>query len=322
MSSSSRHGSVRPPGTAASKPGTVPAAQGQPGSSRTGPGRPGSGRPGFGKPGPDARPPARPLPPIDADRVGRVVEPVIHALDLDLEAIRITAAGRRRVLRLVVDGDGGVSLDAIAVASRELSAVLDDSEVMGDHPYVLEVSSPGVDRPLTERRHWRRAIGRLVVAPLAAGLAEAGPGTAGAAQAGSAKAGSSKAGAAEAGPGQAGSAKAGSGKAGPGKAGSAKAGPGKAGSAKARSAKAGSAEAESAEDGAVDVVEGRVIGASADGITLDVNGESRQFGYGDLGPGRIKIEFAHLTDAAEDDLDDDEADADVLSAEEEGLNGY
>jgi hypothetical protein len=188
---------------------------------------------------------------------------------------------------------------------------------MGDHPYVLEVSSPGVDRPLTERRHWRRAIGRLVVAPLAAGLAEAGPGTAGAAQAGSAKAGSSKAGAAEAGPGQAGSAKAG-----PRKAGSAKAGPGKAGSAKARSAKAGSAEAESAEDGAVDVVEGRVIGASADGITLDVNGESRQFGYGDLGPGRIKIEFAHLTDAAEDDLDDDEADADVLSAEEEGLNGY
>ena len=80
---------------------------------------------------------------------------------MDLEGIRITAAGRRRVLRLVVDGDGGVSLDVIALASRELSAVLDDSEVMGDVPYILEVSSPGVDRPLTERRHWRRAIGRL-----------------------------------------------------------------------------------------------------------------------------------------------------------------
>ncbi len=68
-----------------------------------------------------------------------------------------------------MDADGGVSLDDIALASRDCLAALDDSAVMGEQPYTLEVSSPGVDRPLTERRHWRRAIGRLVSAPLVSG---------------------------------------------------------------------------------------------------------------------------------------------------------
>jgi ribosome maturation factor RimP len=62
-----------------------------------------------------------------------------------------------------------VSLDDAAEISRQLSAVLDEATVMGDFPYTLEVSSPGVDRPLTEPRHWRRAAGRLVEAVLADG---------------------------------------------------------------------------------------------------------------------------------------------------------
>jgi ribosome maturation factor RimP len=89
-------------------------------------------------------------------------------MNMDLEGIRVTPVGRRRVLRVFVDADGGVSLDDIALASRELSFKLDSSSEMGDHPYTLEVSSPGVDRPLTQPRHWRRAAGRLVVAPLKA----------------------------------------------------------------------------------------------------------------------------------------------------------
>jgi ribosome maturation factor RimP len=109
--------------------------------------------------------PAAPLP--DADRLTRLLEPVVHALGMDLESVRVTAAGRRRLLRVIVDADGGVSLDTIALASRELSARLDGAPDMGELPYTLEVSSPGVDRPLTEPRHWRRAVGRLVVAPLA-----------------------------------------------------------------------------------------------------------------------------------------------------------
>jgi ribosome maturation factor RimP len=102
----------------------------------------------------------------DSDRLARLLEPVVHALGMDLESVRVTAPGRRRLLRVVVDADGGVSLDAIALASRELSARLDGASEMGELPYTLEVSSPGVDRPLTQPRHWRRAIGRLVVAPL------------------------------------------------------------------------------------------------------------------------------------------------------------
>ena len=109
---------------------------------------------------------AQPGPLPDSDRLARLLEPVVHAMNMDLEGVRVSSAGRRRVLRVFVDADGGVSLDDIAFASRELSIKLDGSAEMGDQPYTLEVSSPGVDRPLTQPRHWRRAAGRLVVAPL------------------------------------------------------------------------------------------------------------------------------------------------------------
>src|SRR5271170_1033347 len=99
---------------------------------------------------------------IDEGKIADVVEPVVTAAGMDLETVRVTAAGRRRLLRVVVDSDHGVSLDDAATISRDLSAALDSVAVMGDFPYTLEVSSPGVDRPLTERRHWRRAVGRLV----------------------------------------------------------------------------------------------------------------------------------------------------------------
>ncbi len=99
--------------------------------------------------------------------LARVLEPVVRAAGLDLESVRVSPAGRRRLLRVVVDADGGVGLDAIAEVSREVSVCLDASGAMGEVPYTLEVSSPGVDRPLTEPRHWRRAQGRLVSVPLA-----------------------------------------------------------------------------------------------------------------------------------------------------------
>jgi ribosome maturation factor RimP len=92
-----------------------------------------------------------------------VIEPVLAAMEIDLEAVKLSAAGRRVVLRIVVDADGGISLDDIAEVSRELSAKLDARNTMGDAPYTLEVTSPGTDRPLTQPRHWRRAAGRLVV---------------------------------------------------------------------------------------------------------------------------------------------------------------
>jgi ribosome maturation factor RimP len=104
---------------------------------------------------------------IDEGKIADVIEPFVTAAGMDLESVRVTAAGRRRLLRVVVDSDHGVSLDDAAAISRQLSAALDTVAVMGDFPYSLEVSSPGVDRPLTDPRHWRRAVGRLVTVTVA-----------------------------------------------------------------------------------------------------------------------------------------------------------
>jgi ribosome maturation factor RimP len=100
------------------------------------------------------------------ERLRTLLAPVVSAAGMDLEELSVTSAGRRRLVRLAVDRDGGVSLDDIADVSHHLSLILDSADAMGEQPYVLEVSSPGVDRPLTEFRHWRRARGRLVVATL------------------------------------------------------------------------------------------------------------------------------------------------------------
>jgi ribosome maturation factor RimP len=91
-----------------------------------------------------------------------VVTPIVARAGLDLEAVTVRAAGRRRQVRIVVDEPGGLSLDRVAGISREISAALDASNVLGDTPYVLEVTSPGVTRPLTLPRHWANALGRLV----------------------------------------------------------------------------------------------------------------------------------------------------------------
>ncbi|WP_228387816.1 MULTISPECIES: ribosome maturation factor RimP [unclassified Nocardioides] len=93
----------------------------------------------------------------------------LAALGLDVEAVELTPAGKRRVLRIAVDKDGGVTLDDVADATGAINRVLDDSDVLGEQPYTLEVTSRGVDRPLTLPRHWRRNADRLVKVTLADG---------------------------------------------------------------------------------------------------------------------------------------------------------
>ena len=110
-------------------------------------------------------------------RIAEVLTEPLAATGLDVEAIDLTPAGKRRLLRVAVDKDGGVTLDDIAEATKEVSRVLDGpegSDVMGEQPYTLEVTSPGTDRPLTHPRHWRRNQGRLVKATLADGRAVTG----------------------------------------------------------------------------------------------------------------------------------------------------
>jgi ribosome maturation factor RimP len=156
-----------------------------------------------------------------------VIAPVVAAAGYDLEDLAVSRAGRRHLVRVVVDADGGVSLDAVADLSHDLSSAIDaEEEAKGDliaGEYVLEVSSPGIDRPLTQPRHWRRNVGRLV-----------------AVQAGGER------------------------------------------------------------------LTGRVGAADEDGVTLDVTGAPRRFGYGDLGPGRVQVEFARLDELPDEDYDEEE----------------
>ena len=99
-------------------------------------------------------------------RVRAVIEPVVSGAGFDLEDVSLSRAGRRHVVRVLVDADGGINLDDVAVVSREISAALDEAEETGGEvlagEYQLEVGSPGVDRPLTLPRHWRRNVTRLV----------------------------------------------------------------------------------------------------------------------------------------------------------------
>jgi ribosome maturation factor RimP len=116
-------------------------------------------RAGVGRPG------GAPVRPDDA-RLREVIAPVVATAGYDLEGLTVSRAGRRHLVRVLVDGDYGISLDDIADVSRAVSAALDSAEEIGGEliagEYQLEVGSPGVDRPLTLPRHWRRNVGRLV----------------------------------------------------------------------------------------------------------------------------------------------------------------
>ncbi len=106
------------------------------------------------------------------NRLSDLLSSVLSAHSLELDDLDITPAGRRRLIRVTVDGDGptgrGPDLDQIAEATRVISRALDESDdLMGDRPYTLEVSSRGVSRPLTRPAHYRRNTERLVELTLA-----------------------------------------------------------------------------------------------------------------------------------------------------------
>ena len=106
-------------------------------------------------------------------QIAGVLTPILAQFGLELEAVEIIPAGKRRLLRVVVDGDGplgsGPLLDDIAEASKAASAALDSADLTGPAAYTLEVTSRGVSRPLELPRHWRRNAGRLVTVRLCTG---------------------------------------------------------------------------------------------------------------------------------------------------------
>ena len=92
-----------------------------------------------------------------------LLSPVVEKSGFILEEVKVTPLGRRRQISIIVDSeDRNPNLDEVAGLSRAISTQLDEFSALGDSPFTLEVTSPGVDRPLTELRHWRKNIGRLV----------------------------------------------------------------------------------------------------------------------------------------------------------------
>ncbi|MET7282378.1 ribosome maturation factor RimP [Kribbella sp. NPDC005582] len=105
----------------------------------------------------------------DTTSLENFLQKIVAQFGCDLEAVDLAPAGKRRLLRVLVDRDGGINLDDIADVTRAISKALDEDDIMGEGAYTLEVSSPGVDRPLTLPRHWRRNISRLVAVTLTSG---------------------------------------------------------------------------------------------------------------------------------------------------------
>jgi ribosome maturation factor RimP len=175
-------------------------------------------------------------------RLRAIIEPAVTEAGLDLDDLVVAPAGRRLVVRVTVDADDGVNHDELTEVSREISARLDAAEETGGEvtpdSYTLEVSSPGVDRPLTLPRHWRRNVGRLV------------------------------------------------------------------------KVKAGER-----------ALTARISSVDDLGVTMDADGRAVTVAFGELGPGRVQIEFTRLADLADEDFgtdeDEDEDDEDVDEEDDE-----
>ena len=90
------------------------------------------------------------------------IKPAIEATGNYLEEITITPAGKRRMLTVIVDGESHLNLDQVTVITKEISEIIENLPTLGELPFTLEVTSPGIDRPLTLPRHWRKNAGRLV----------------------------------------------------------------------------------------------------------------------------------------------------------------
>jgi len=100
------------------------------------------------------------------EEIAVAITPAIEAAGCYLEEVTLTPAGKRKIMTVIVDGDTNLSLDQVTAVSKEVSAIVEVLPALGDTPFTLEVTSPGVDRPLTKPRHWRKNHGRLINATL------------------------------------------------------------------------------------------------------------------------------------------------------------
>jgi ribosome maturation factor RimP len=95
------------------------------------------------------------------DSLTELLRPAVENAGFFLEQVLISNPGNHRILTCVVDGTKPLNLDEVTVVSRLISELLDETTLIDD-AFTLEVTSPGVDRPLTERRHWEKNVTRII----------------------------------------------------------------------------------------------------------------------------------------------------------------
>ena len=96
------------------------------------------------------------------DQISELVTPAVSDLGFYLEDVHVATPGSHRILTCIVDGDASLNLDQVTSVSRVISELLDEAPFMGETPFTLEVTSPGVDRPLTQPRHFAKNVSRLL----------------------------------------------------------------------------------------------------------------------------------------------------------------
>ncbi len=96
------------------------------------------------------------------EQVTQAIAPAIVAAGFYLEDVQVLSHGRRRTITCIVDGESSLNLDEVTAASKIIAEILDTATFLDETPFTLEVTSPGVDRPLTHPRHWRKNLTRLV----------------------------------------------------------------------------------------------------------------------------------------------------------------
>ena len=96
------------------------------------------------------------------DHITEHITPALHQAGFFLEDVHIASPGQHRIVTVIVDGESALNLDQVTIASKLVSELLDAATFMGETPFTLEVTSPGIDRPLTLPRHFAKNIDRLL----------------------------------------------------------------------------------------------------------------------------------------------------------------
>jgi len=96
------------------------------------------------------------------DQISEFLSPALHKAGYFLEDINVVSPGQHRIVTVIVDGESALNLDQVTVASKLVSELLDEAPFMGETPFTLEVTSPGIDRPLTLPRHFAKNADRLL----------------------------------------------------------------------------------------------------------------------------------------------------------------